>query len=701
MTHPLRDLVQEAFAPLGVLARATDHFSPRQGQTDMALAVADVVAHGGSLVVEAGTGVGKTFAYLVPALLSGERVLLSTATKALQDQLFARDLPRLVQALNLPVRLALLKGRSSYLCTHRMEMARRDTQIPDRHTVHLLSRVETWSLSTRTGDLAELPGLDERSPLIPLITSNRENCLGSQCPKFKTCHVNAARREALGADVVVINHHLFFADMAVRETGMAELLPSVRVVIFDEAHQLNEVGVNFLGHQLGTAQLLDVTRDMLATGLQLARGLADWQGVCAGLERAARELRLMGGKRHSAVKLRWTEQAPDDIHAGAWEQSLQDVGAACVQALQALDTVSEIAPDFMRLHDRVAEVAKRVDAFLNPCAPDAVRWVDISASQMRLMEAPLDIAETVRERLMKQSSALVHDEADQVQDAEASPFDTAFPMRPVEDTRPRAWVFTSATLGDDPRLRWFTEPCGLESATVLRVSSPFDYPTQASLYVPRDIVRPNDPAHSVQVAAIASDAVRRLGGRTLVLTTTLRALRAIGDAMKQQLEGSGIEVLVQGEWPKRHLMERFREGAQAGEGGCVLVASATFWEGFDVPGDALQLVIIDKLPFPPPNDPLVEARSKRLEAQGRSPFNDYFVPEAVVALKQGAGRLIRTEADQGVLVLCDNRLVTTGYGRRLMAALPPMQQLQTAEALAQSLDALSQDFISKTSTTTF
>jgi ATP-dependent DNA helicase DinG len=488
--------------------------------------------------------------------------------------------------------------------------------------------------------------------------------------------------------------------------------------------------VNFLGHQLGTAQLLDVTRDMLATGLQLARGLADWQGVCSGLERAARELRLMGGKRHSAVKLRWTEEAPEGIHAGAWEQSLQDVGAACVQALQALDTVSEIAPDFMRLHDRVSEVAKRVDAFLNPCAPDAVRWADISASQMRLMEAPLDIAETVRERLMKQSSTVTQDDADQEpppwhdeplvdqpaaehdeagagfldsqgNDTEASPFDSAFPMRPDEDARPRAWVFTSATLGDDPRLRWFTEPCGLESATVLRVSSPFDYPAQASLYVPRDIVRPNDPAHSAQVAALASDAVRRLGGRTLVLTTTLRALRAIGDVMKQQLEGSGIEVLVQGEWPKRHLMERFREGTKAGEGGCVLVASATFWEGFDVPGDALQLVIIDKLPFPPPNDPLVEARSKRLEAQGRSPFNDYFVPEAVVALKQGAGRLIRTESDQGVLVLCDNRLVTTGYGRRLIAALPPMHQLQTADGLAQSLDALSQDFISRTSTTTF
>ena len=694
MTHPLHALVQEAFAPLGILARATDHFKPRQGQTDMALAVADVVAHGGSLVVEAGTGVGKTFAYLVPALLSGERVLLSTATKALQDQLFARDLPRLVQALNLPIRLALLKGRASYLCTHRMEMARRDTAMTDRQTMHLLSRVETWSLSTRSGDLAELPGLDERSPLLALITSNRENCLGSQCPKFKTCHVNAARREALAADVVVINHHLFFADMAVRETGMAELLPSVRVVIFDEAHQLNEIGVNFLGYQLGTSQLLDATRDILATGLQLARGLADWQGVCSGLERAARELRLMGGKRTGAVKLRWTEEAPEGIHAGAWAQSLQDVGAACVQALQALDTVSELAPDFMRLHERVAEMAKRVDAFLNPCAPDAVRWLDISASQMRLMEAPLDIAETVRERLIKtHTQTLGHGPDD-----EPPPWKDE--ASPLEVAPPRAWVFTSATLGDEPRLRWFTEPCGLESATVLRVSSPFDYPSQAGVYVPREMVRPNEPAHSAQVAALASDAARRLGGRTLVLTTTLRALRAIGELMKQQLEGSGLEVLIQGEWPKRHLMQRFRQGATAGEGGCVLVASDTFWEGFDVPGDALQLVVIDKLPFPPPNDPLVEARSKRLEAQGRSAFNDYFVPEAAVALKQGAGRLIRHESDRGVLVLCDVRLVTTGYGRRMLATLPPMQQLPTSEALAQSLDAMRQDLISKPATTT-
>ena len=668
MTTPLRDWVQEAFAPEGLLARATDQFTPRSGQTDMALAVADVVSHGGSLVVEAGTGVGKTFGYLVPALLSGERVLLSTATKALQDQLFARDLPRLVQALNLPIRLALLKGRGSYLCTHRLELARRDATLPDRRTVQMLARVESWSLTTRTGDLAELPGLDERSPLIPLITSNRENCLGSQCPKFKSCHVNAARRDALGADVVVINHHLFFADMAVRETGMAELLPSVRVVIFDEAHQLNETGVNFLGQQLGTAQLLDITRDTLAAGLQFARGLVDWQNICSHLEQAARELRLVGGKRTGTVKLRWAGEAPEGLSAGDWVHALEGVGSACVQAMQALDTVSELAPDFVRLHDRMAELAKRVDVFLHACSEDAVRWVDISASQMRLMQAPLDIAPTVRERLLAP--------APEVQDAAA------------QDTRPKTWIFTSATLGDDPHLRWFTEPCGLESAQVLRVSSPFDYAQQAALYVPRDIVRPNDPAHSAQVASLAGQAVQRIGGRTLVLTTTLRALRAIGEILKAQLQDSGIEVLVQGEWPKRYLMERFREGAEADQRGCVLVASATFWEGFDVPGNALQLVIIDKLPFPPPNDPLAEARSKRLEFQGRSAFNDYFVPEAVVALKQGAGRLIRRETDQGVLVVCDNRLVTTSYGRRMMAALPPMRALQNLSELHQSLDAL-------------
>lgn len=660
----LVDAVRQTFAEGGVLANATDGFSPRKGQTDMAMAVAGVLESGGVLVVEAGTGVGKTFAYLVPALLSGQRVLLSTATKTLQDQLFGRDLPRLVKALGLPVRLALLKGRGSYLCLHRLDLARHDVSASDRRA---LAKVEQWAQATRSGDLAEITGLDERSPIIPLVTSTRENCLGSQCPKFRNCHVNLARREALGADLVVVNHHLFFADLAVRESGMAELLPTVRAVVFDEAHQLNETGVQFLGNQLGTAQLLDLTRDMLAAGLQLARGLVDWSSVAGALEHSARELRLVVGKTWGQTRLRWVESAPDQIDAQAWQRALQDVADACTLATAALDTVSEIAPDFVRLHERASGLGERALMFLQPCEIGCVRWLDVSM-QLRLVQSPLDIAQAVQTRLLK-------------------------PLPPAADNAEpvpaRSFVFTSATLGDEPTLAWFTEPCGLQAAQVLQVTSPFDYARQAALYVPRHLVRPNDPAHSAQVAQIAGDAAACIGGRTLVLTTTLKALRAVGQALQERFKNdSGLSILIQGELPKRRLMELFQRGNKDGAPGCVLVASASFWEGFDVPGDALQVVVIDKLPFPPPNDPLVEARAQRLEAQGRNPFNDYFVPEAAVALKQGAGRLIRTETDRGILVVCDTRLVGMNYGRRLMDSLPPMQRLTTQTQWEDALETL-------------
>jgi ATP-dependent DNA helicase DinG len=657
---PLEVLVRDAFAPDGVLSRAAEQFMPRAGQTEMAVAVAHTIEAGGALVVEAGTGVGKTFSYLVPALLSGERVLLSTATKALQDQLFGRDLPRLVEVLGLPVRIALLKGRASYLCLHRLDLARQDASTSDRATARSLAKIEQWAQATRSGDLAELPGLDERSPLIPLITSTRDNCLGAQCPKFRACHVNQARRDALAADVVVINHHLFFADLAVRESGMAELLPTVRVAIFDEAHQLNETGVQFLGAYLTTGQLLDFARDMLATGLQLARGLADWQQLASGLERAARDLRLAVGRNAPGARLRWVDEAPGQIPAQVWRDAMAALHGALAQALAGLATVSEIAPDFVRLGERAEELARRVAQFAGPCQAGAVRWLDVG-SQLRLVESPLDIAQAVQQKLLSHG----------------------------EEASTRAWVFTSATLGDDEKLSWFTEPCGLAQAQVLKVGSPFDYGTQAAVYVPRDLPKPGDPAHSGAVAVLAAEGARRLGGRTMVLTTTLRALRAIGEELQRRFEGSAeVEVLVQGQWPKRRLIERFREGASQGRPGCLLVASASFWEGIDVPGDALQLVVIDKLPFPPPGDPLVEARAQRLEAQGRSAFNDYFVPEAAVALKQGAGRLIRRESDQGVLVVCDTRLATMGYGRRLLAALPPMRKLESRDEFRQALERL-------------
>lgn len=668
VSRALAGPVREAFAPGGVLSRAAEHFRPRAGQTEMALAVARTIEQGGALVVEAGTGVGKTFSYLVPALLSGERVLLSTATKTLQDQLFGRDLPRLLEALGLPLRTALLKGRGSYLCLQRLELARRDPILAERAAVRTVAKIEEWAQATRTGDLAELPGLDERSPVIPLVTSTRENCLGSQCPKFRSCHVNLARREALAADVVVVNHHLFFADLAVRDSGMAELLPTVRVAIFDEAHQLNETGIQFLGTQFGTGQVLDFARDLLGTGLQLARGLAPWQELAAAVERASRDLRLAVGRQPPGTRLRWVGDAPGAVDAGAWQDALEQVERGCDAAREALDTVSEIAPDFVRLHERCAELAARAQRFRGACADGAVRWVDVG-QQLRLIESPLDIAQAVREKLLKRPDPVSNQEA--------------------ADASSRAWIFTSATLGDDERLSWFTEPCGLDEAQVLRVGSPFDYPSQAALFVPDDIARPNEPAHSADVAALAAQAALRLGGRTMVLTTTLRALRAIGEDLQRRFDGAGaLEVLVQGQWPKRRLIERFREGASAGRPGCVLVASASFWEGVDVPGEALQLVVIDKLPFPPPGDPLVEARAQRLQAEGRSPFNDYFVPEAAVALKQGAGRLIRRESDQGVLVVCDTRLLTMGYGRRLVAALPPMRRVGSRAEFLETVDAL-------------
>ncbi len=660
----LVEQVRSAFGAQGVLPQAAAHFMPRAGQTEMALAIAATIDQGGALVVEAGTGVGKTFAYLVPALLSGERTLLSTATKTLQDQLFGRDLPQLVRTLGLATRVALLKGRSNYLCTQRLGVARYHPGAVDRSIQATLGKIERWAQGTTTGDLAELAGLDERSPSIPLVTSTRDNCLGSQCPDFRGCHVNAARREAMAADVVVINHHLFFADLAVRESGVAELLPSAKVVVFDEAHQMNETGVQFLGTQWSTAQCIDFSRDLLAGGLQSARGLHDWQQLGGALERSARDLRMLVGPG-AGPRLAWSALAPETVVAPAWAQAVEAVNAALSAATRCLEQVRETAPALERLHERATLLQQRLQHFEQAGASDTVRWVDVGA-QLRLMESPLDIAQTVQSRMLDA--------------ADAAPSG-------------RAWVFTSATLGTDDALTWFTEPCGLTQARTLRVSSPFDYPRQACLYVPGDLPRPAEAAHSTQLAALVREAATRLGGRTMVLTTSLRALRSIGEALQNQ-PPPDVDVLVQGQAPKRELIERFRAGSAAHARGRLLVASVSFWEGVDVPGEALQLVVIDKLPFPPPTEPLVQARARRLEQAGRSAFNEHHLPEAAIALKQGAGRLIRSETDQGILVIADNRLLNTGYGRRLLQALPPMRRLNSPEDFRQALD-----WLTRTSTT--
>ena len=643
----LSDAVTAAFARGGALATADANHVERDVQLRMALGVAQAIEERSALVAEAGTGVGKTFAYLVPTLLSGARALVSTATKSLQDQLFLRDIPRLREALQLPVTVALLKGRGSYLCLHRMNQARQAETLPDRWAVRTLAKVEQWSHVTSTGDLAELDGLDERSSVIPLVTSSRENCLGQECPQFRSCHVVKARRDAMLADVVVVNHHLFFADMALRDTGVAELLPSVEVALFDEAHQLTEAGVQFLGTTLGTAQIIDFARDMLGAGLQQARGLVPWQDLAGACDRAARDLRIASVGSLEAIrgtlKLRWSERAGREDFGSA----LQGVARTCEAAAAGLKVVVEMSPDFVKLVERATQLATLAQRFGTPAEDGNVRWIDVSPHQARLVESPLDIRDALREQMA---------------------------------AAPKAWVFTSATLGDDDKLSWFTESAGLGDARTLRLGSPFDYAAHARLYVPRGFPKPNEASHAPSVAILAARCARALGGRTFVLTTTLRALQTIGERLRAEFDSQGdnIQVLVQGQIPKRQLMQQFLAQPRS-----VLVGSQSFWEGIDVPGDALQCVLIDKLPFPPPNDPLVEARVKRLEGEGRNPFADYFVAEAAVSLKQGAGRLIRSETDRGLLVVCDPRMAGANYGKRLREALPPMTMVATeADALA-------------------
>jgi ATP-dependent DNA helicase DinG len=639
--------VARAFAADGPLAAADPGYTERAVQQTFARAVAEAIDAREALVAEAGTGVGKTFAYLVPLLLAGRRALVSTATKSLQDQLFLRDLPRLVRALGVPVQVALLKGRSSYLCRHRLEQARHGT-LPDRFAVRALARVEAWAPSTRSGDLAEIEGLDERSPVIPLVTSTRDNCLGSDCPQFANCHLVKARREAMAADLVVINHHLFFADMALRDTGMAELLPSVEAVVFDEAHQLVETGVQFLGLTLGSAQSIDLARDLIGVGLAQARGLADWSALAGGIERAARELRLAAAgplrEVRAALKLRWGERAGRQDFVAA----LGALASAADAAREALQAVVDIGPDMLRLAERAQALASAARTFEAEAAPEHVRWIDLTPQSARLVESPLDIREMLGEQRRR---------------------------------APRAWVFTSATLGDDAALTWFTRPAGLDDARALRLGSPFDYAAHARLYVPARFPKPNESAHPQAVAELAARCAAALRGRTFVLTTTLRALPLVAETLRAGLDAAGageVEVLVQGSGPKRTLLQRFLAARAA-----VLVGSQTFWEGIDVPGDALQCVLIDKLPFPPPNDPLVEARVKRIESGGGDAFNECFVAEAAVSLKQGAGRLVRSETDRGLLVVCDPRMARMPYGRRLIAALPPMTRVENeAEALA-------------------
>jgi ATP-dependent DNA helicase DinG len=524
-----------------------------------------------------------------------------------------------------------------------------------------LAHIERWSSGTRTGDLAELSALEDDSALIPLVTSTRENCLGADCPQVAHCHVNHARRSAMAADVVVINHHLFFADIQVRESGVAELLPTVTTVVFDEAHVLNDVGVQFLANQWSTTEIAHLIRDLSLHGSQMALATSNWREGLANANQCVADLRA-AFVTGSSGRIAWTGTAPLGVDVSIWVKRLSELAMGLQRLDGLLEEAQESFPVLRPLQLRSRSLAEKVAEFNKEAPPGAVRWAECGEG-VRLFQAPLSIANAMQQLI----------------------------NRPSEEglSKKLAWIFTSATLGHDASLSWFVNSCGLNEASVVRVQSPFDYVRQAVVYVPSHLPKPSDPDHSESVASLVAHSAEILGGRTLVLTTTLRAMRHIGESLRRQQGGvAEMDILVQGQHSKGELIKRFCRTPVGSQRGSILVACASFWEGIDIPGDALQMVVIDKLPFAPPDDPLVEARSRILLASGKKPFHHLHVPMASVALKQGAGRLIRSETDRGVLVICDVRLIRSSYGKRMLAALPTMKVANSHAQFTQALRAL-------------
>lgn len=659
------------FADTGTLAQAIPGYRPRASQHKMAEAVAGAIAENDTVIVEAGTGTGKTYAYLVPAMLWGGKVILSTGTKNLQDQLFLRDIPTVRHALNVPVSVALLKGRANYVCHYHLERAQANGRLASRQDAAWLRDIGRFVKETSTGDKAELASVPENAPVWQMVTSTRDNCLGSECPHYKECFVMRARKEAQQADVVVVNHHLFFADVVLRDTGMAELLPAANTVIFDEAHQLPETATLFFGETLSTSQLLELARDTVAEGLSHARDAVDWVQLGAPLERAARDLRLAFSKDNARLALGQIEA--DRRIAEPFNETLDALDEALSDFVEMLESQAERAESLQQCHRRALELANRLAAWRSEAAaapapqaaegeaaevpavsagPETVRWIEVFSHTVQLHRTPLSIAPIfTRQR----------------------------------DGQPRAWVFTSATLSVKGNFTHYAAQLGLDKDRSLTLPSPFDYAKQGLLYVPRDMPAPQSPQFTDAVVQAALPLIEAAGGRTFLLCTTLRAVQRASDLLYDAFaeRGLNLPLLVQGQASRTELLDRFRE-----LGNAVLVGSQSFWEGVDVRGEALSLVIIDKLPFAPPDDPVLAARMEVLQKKGLSPFAVHQLPHAVITLKQGAGRLIRSESDRGVLAIFDTRLVEKPYGRQIWQSLPPFTRTREAATVVRFLESL-------------
>lgn len=624
MNQPQVSTLGHIFGPGGLLSERLPGFRYREPQQAMAEQIARVLESSATLICEAGTGTGKTFAYLVPAILCGSKVLISTGTRNLQEQLFHRDLPLVCDALGVPVRAALLKGRANYLCRHRLKLALDD---PARHVSELreqLRLVQDWSKSTRRGDIAEL-AIPEDASVWPVVTSTSDNCIGQTCPEWQECHLVNARREAQAADLVVVNHHLFCADLALKDEGFGEILPGADCFILDEAHQLPEVAAGFFGIRVSGRQLLDLMRDAELEYQREAGDVPELPERMAGLRRAVQDLRLSLGEGDRRGPWHDLIGDPEPVRAlAAVLRRLQSLA----QGLKALEGRGKGLDACLA---RANDLRARLELLSSPAREDQVRWFEVQGRGLRLHQTPLEVAAVFRQQFERHRAA---------------------------------WVFTSATLAVGDDFGHFADQLGIVGALTARWDSPFDYARQALWFVPRGLPEPADPGYNAAVGDLACELVEYSQGRAFLLFTSHRALREVADGLEGRIQ---FPLLVQGSAPRAVLLRRFRD-----LGNAVLLGTASFWEGVDVPGEALSCVIIDRLPFASPGDPVLAARIDAMRRRGGNPFFEYQLPQAVIALKQGAGRLIRGVEDRGVLVVCDPRLLRRSYGHTFLASLPPM-----------------------------
>ncbi|AIZ78718.1 ATP-dependent DNA helicase [Actinobacillus equuli] len=637
--NKLDNKIIHAFSEDGLLSNNIRGFRPRAAQLEMAQAVGRAVKFATPAVVEAGTGTGKTFAYLVPALLSGKKTIVSTGSKNLQDQLFNRDLPTIQKALKYKGKVALLKGRANYLCLERLDQVVAMGVLGDKSVLADLSKVSKWHTSTKTGDLSECITIAEDSPILPQLVSTAESCLGSDCPHFKDCYVVQARRRAMEADVVVVNHHLFCADMAVKETGFGELIPEAELVIFDEAHQLPDIASQYFGQSLSSRQLFDICKDTNIVYRTELKDLAQLGKAADHLQKVVQDFRLLMGTegtiRGNLRELFNDQKVVDGLTKVAENiDFLSDVIKKSLGRSETLDKIFE----------RLAEVKVQLKKLSDTTVVGYCYWYEANGRSFGLHITPLTVADKFGEQLKNQQIG---------------------------------WVFTSATLEVGGKFDHFCQRLGIENAEQLVLQSPFDYANQSLLCVPRYLPDTNKSHTLTELGKMLMPVIEANNGRCFLLCTSYFMMRGLADFLR---EHSKLSVLLQGETSKARLLEKF-----IAEENSVLVATQSFWEGIDVRGDALSLVIIDKLPFTSPDEPLLRARMEDCRLQGGEPFNDIQIPEAVITLKQGVGRLIRDVTDRGVVIICDSRLVMRNYGQTFLKSLPPSTRTRDLNKVIQFL----------------